>query len=190
MQYEWSSQQNASLSMSVSRGSDYGYHFLFESYGRLGLAQLIFAVCSAKYDSSCNAAASSFTRGNCRCPSGHLFSLSTPSRSGCQCSAERDLALQSWYWTIFIIVYHSIIPEPLTEDPCIPGKSLTFIVGTRGLNLGVSWFRTSMSSCWCLHTFLIFMMRTMAAWMRSLRSSSMCLWVSSCSICEQEPYML
>lgn len=37
------------------------------------------------------------------------------------------------------------------------------MTGTLGLNLEESWFKTSANSCWCFKTFLIFMMRTIAA---------------------------
>lgn len=53
---------------------------------------------------------------------------------------------------------------------------------TLGLNLDESWFKTSATSCWCLRTFLIFIIRTIAAWINNFLSSSMCLWVVSCSI--------
>lgn len=83
---------------------------------------------------------------------------------------------------------------------------VTLMTGTLGLNREDSWFRTSARSCWCFRTFLIFMILTMAAytqththnqhyfllnerhsrhsentWMRSFLSSSMFLWVVSCS---------
>lgn len=44
----------------------------------------------------------------------------------------------------------------------------TLMTGTLGLNLEESWLRTSARSCWCFSIFLIFMMRTMAAY-RSTR---------------------
>lgn len=59
---------------------------------------------------------------------------------------------------------------------------LTLIMCTRGLNLDESWFKTSATNCWCLRTFLIFMMRTIAACIKSFLSSSICLCVVSCSI--------
>ena len=37
------------------------------------------------------------------------------------------------------------------------------MIGTRGLNRDDSWFRTSPRSCWCFKTFLIFIIRTIAA---------------------------
>ena len=61
------------------------------------------------------------------------------------------------------------------------GVFFTLITGTLGLNLDESCVRTSDSRFWCLRSFLIFMILTMAAWISSLRSSSMCLWVVSCS---------
>lgn len=49
------------------------------------------------------------------------------------------------------------------------------------MNLVLSWLRTSATSCWCLRSFLIFMILTIAAWINNFLSSSMCLCVVSCS---------
>lgn len=55
------------------------------------------------------------------------------------------------------------------------------MIWTFGLNLVESWFKTSVTSWVWFNVLRIFIIRTMAAWISILRSSSMCLWVTSCS---------
>lgn len=56
------------------------------------------------------------------------------------------------------------------------------IIGILGLKRVDNWFSTSLTSCVWLRTLRIFIIRTMAAWINILRSSSICLCVASCSI--------
>ena len=50
------------------------------------------------------------------------------------------------------------------KSSAIKRGQLTFITGTRGLKRDESWFSTSPNNCWCLSCFLIFMIRTIAAY--------------------------
>lgn len=58
----------------------------------------------------------------------------------------------------------------------------TLMTGTFGLNRVDSCVRTSPTRFWWFRILRIFMIRTIAAWIKSFRSSSMCLCVASCSI--------
>merc|ERR1719500_713361 len=76
----------------------------------------------------------------------------------------------------------SFCPSCLSRYSFSIRMSMHFLItGIFGLNLGASWFSTSVISCWCFSCFLVFMILTIAAWMSNFLSSSMCLWVSSIS---------
>lgn len=100
------------------------------------------------------------------CPFAHPFFPSILFQSGCQC----------------ISVNKKIVRLKFHRLEVFHRNETTLMTGTFGLNRVDNCVNTSPTKFWWLRIFRIFIMRTMAAWMSNFRSSSMCLWVASCSI--------